>query len=112
MNVLIDADTIRSPELRHEVPAAILDPFLYGERDGVAFAATSALDAANIAKARPELRQLDTMSELGLRELIVGGMVDGALLGLLCYFPIRYSLNAYKSKRKDKRKLIRARLEA
>ncbi len=45
-------------------------------------------------------------------KLIVGGMVDGALLGLLCYFPIRYSLNAYKSKRKDKRKLIRARLEA
>jgi len=45
-------------------------------------------------------------------KLIVGGMVDGALLGLLCYFPIRYSLNAYKAKRKDKRKLIRSRMEA
>lgn len=45
-------------------------------------------------------------------KLIVGGMVDGALLGLLCFFLIRYSLNAYKAKRKDKRKLIRARLEA
>ncbi len=45
-------------------------------------------------------------------KLIVGGMVDGALLGLLCYFPIRYSLNVYKARRKDKRKLIRARIEA
>jgi len=74
MNVLIDADTIRSPELRHEVPAAILDPFLYGEVDGRAFAAVSALDAPNIAKARPELEQVDLMSELGLRDLITGGM--------------------------------------
>ena len=80
MNVLIDADTIRSPELRHEIPAAILDPFLYGERDGKAFAATSALDAANIAKARPELEQVDVMSELGLRELITGGMSRGEAL--------------------------------
>lgn len=28
------ADTIRSPELRHEVPVAVGDPFLYVERDG------------------------------------------------------------------------------
>ena len=80
MNVLIDADTIRSPELRHEVPAAILDPFLYGERDGQAVAATSALDAGTIAKARPELEQVDVMSELGLMELVTGGMSRGEAL--------------------------------
>lgn len=74
MNVLIDADTVRSPELRHEVSATVMDPFLYAERDGRAVAATSALDAANIAKARPELEQTDVMSELGLRDLITGGM--------------------------------------
>lgn len=45
-------------------------------------------------------------------KLIVGGIVDGAILGLLCYFPIRYSLNAYKAKRKDKRRTNRAKLEA
>jgi Xaa-Pro aminopeptidase len=33
-DVLIYADTIRSPELRHELPLAIPDPFLYVERDG------------------------------------------------------------------------------
>jgi Xaa-Pro aminopeptidase len=33
-DVVIYADTIRSPELRHEVPVAVGDPFLYVERDG------------------------------------------------------------------------------
>jgi Xaa-Pro aminopeptidase len=33
-DVLIYADTIRSPEMRHEVPIGIPDPFLYMERDG------------------------------------------------------------------------------
>ncbi|QMV43508.1 DUF2062 domain-containing protein [Cohnella cholangitidis] len=45
-------------------------------------------------------------------KLIVGGMVDGAILGMLCYFPIKYSLDTYKAKRKDKKKLNRAKLEA
>ena len=31
-NVLIYADTVRSPELRHEIPLTIPDPFLYAER--------------------------------------------------------------------------------
>jgi Xaa-Pro aminopeptidase len=33
-DVLIAADSIRSPEIRHEVPVSIPDPFLYLERDG------------------------------------------------------------------------------
>jgi Xaa-Pro aminopeptidase len=33
-DVLIYADTIRSPEMRREVPIGIPDPFLYVERDG------------------------------------------------------------------------------
>ena len=33
-DVLICADTIRSPEMRHEVPVVVPDPFLYVERDG------------------------------------------------------------------------------
>lgn len=45
-------------------------------------------------------------------KLIVGGMVDGVILGVLLYFPIKYSINAYKAKRMEKRKMSRARLEA
>ena len=33
-DVVIYADTVRSPELRHEVPLGVPDPFLYVERDG------------------------------------------------------------------------------
>ena len=81
-DVLIDADTIRSPELRHEVPASIVDPFLYGERDGVAFAAVSPLDApSDRAGPGPDLRQLDVFTDLGLNDLIASGVHrDDALL--------------------------------
>ncbi|MGG1312550.1 MULTISPECIES: DUF2062 domain-containing protein [Cohnella] len=37
-------------------------------------------------------------------KLIVGGMIDGAILAAVCYFPIRYSVNAFKAKRKERRK--------
>ena len=33
-DVLISADSIRSPEMRHEVPVVVPDPFLYIERNG------------------------------------------------------------------------------
>ena len=71
-DVLIDADTIRSPELRHEIPVAVLDPFLYAEHDGKAFAVVSPLDADLIAGARADLEQLDIF-DLGLFELIDAG---------------------------------------
>jgi Xaa-Pro aminopeptidase len=73
LHVLIDADTLRSPELRHEIPAAVLEPFLYGEVDGAPFAAVSPLDAPTLAAARPELQQLDVFADLGLRDLIDAG---------------------------------------
>lgn len=38
-------------------------------------------------------------------KLIVGGMIDGALLGALLYFPIRMSLEAFRNKRREKRRL-------
>lgn len=44
-------------------------------------------------------------------KLIVGGMINGALLGALLYFPIRGSLNAFKNKRRDKRRHKRGRME-
>ena len=34
MNVLVVGDTIRTPELRHEVPLGIPDSFVYAELDG------------------------------------------------------------------------------
>jgi Xaa-Pro aminopeptidase len=72
-DVLIHASTVRSAELRHEIPVAILDPLLYGERDGQAFALVSVLDEQAIHGARPDVEIVDPLS-LGLAELLDGGM--------------------------------------
>jgi len=44
-------------------------------------------------------------------KLIVGGIINGTLLGAVLFFPIRASLNAFKNKRREKRKLQRGRIE-
>ena len=72
-DVLIDADTIRSPDMRHVIPAGVIDPFLFGEHDGVAFVLVSPLDAPTIAAACPDLRMIDMIADLGLMELIASG---------------------------------------
>jgi Xaa-Pro aminopeptidase len=72
-DVLIYADTIASPELRHEVPAAILDPFLYVEHEGVPTAVLSQLDAEGAQAARPGLRIIGPEA-LGIDELLAAGM--------------------------------------
>jgi Xaa-Pro aminopeptidase len=71
------ADTLRSPELRHEVPAAIIDPFLYVERNGDRYAVLSQLDADGARAARSDLEIIEP-EELGIDELLAGG-VDGEL---------------------------------
>ena len=58
MNVLIYGDTETSPALRHEVPLAIGDPFLYLEADGRRAVLTNALEEARIARAAPDLECL------------------------------------------------------
>jgi Xaa-Pro aminopeptidase len=71
MAVLIYGDSVRSPALRHEVPLAIGDPFLYLESNGTRAVMTSALE-------RPRLEaaggfDLIGLEELGWDELIASG---------------------------------------
>ena len=49
--ILICGDTLRSPELRHEVPLGIGDPFLYLETDGRRAVLTNVLEVDRIAQA-------------------------------------------------------------
>ena len=72
MSVLIWGDTETSPALRHEVPLAIGDPFLYLETDGRRVVVTSALEESRIGHAAPELERL-LVDELGRDELIAEG---------------------------------------
>ena len=53
--VLICADSMRSPEMRHEVPIAVPDAFLYVEYDGRRVAVVSSLEAERIRAADPGL---------------------------------------------------------
>jgi Xaa-Pro aminopeptidase len=70
--VLIYADTLRSPELRHEVPLSIPDPFLYLERGGSRYAVAPALEAPRLRRL-PGLRVVP-YEEVGLDELIARGV--------------------------------------
>jgi Xaa-Pro aminopeptidase len=72
MNVLIYGDTETSPTLRHEVPLAIGDSFLYLEADGRRAVLTNALEEARIARAAPELERL-LGDAFGRDELIAAG---------------------------------------
>jgi Xaa-Pro aminopeptidase len=56
--------------MRHEVPARVLDPFLYGEHDGRAFAVLPVIDAPTVS---PDIRILDPF-ELGILDLIASGL--------------------------------------
>jgi len=71
-DILIYGDTVRSAELRHEVPLTVPDPFLYAEREGVKHVFVSSLEIARV-------RELDGIvahpnEEIGYDELIASGV--------------------------------------
>jgi Xaa-Pro aminopeptidase len=71
MPVLIYGDTVRSPALRHEVPVAIGDPFLYLESNGNRAVTASALERPRLEEAGGF--ELIGLEELGWDELIASG---------------------------------------
>jgi len=68
-DVLIIADTIRSPELRHEVPLAAPDPFLYAEVGGKRSVVVSSLEAGRITDLGTDLEVL-TYEDAGIDQLL------------------------------------------
>jgi Xaa-Pro aminopeptidase len=77
-DVLIHADSVHSPEMRHEVPVSVFDPFLYGEHDGRRFVVINAAEKARIQPVGPEVI---SYQELGFDDLLGSGMSrDDALL--------------------------------
>jgi Xaa-Pro aminopeptidase len=47
-DVLIFADSVISPEMRHEVPVVVPDPFLYAETDGKRYVITAAFEVDRV----------------------------------------------------------------
>ncbi|MBA2383953.1 MAG: aminopeptidase P family protein [Actinobacteria bacterium] len=72
-DVLIVGDTIRSPELRHEVPLTVPDPFLYAEVGGRRSVVVSSLEASRIRDLGTNLEVL-TYEDVGLDELLKRGL--------------------------------------
>jgi len=68
--VLIFADTERSPELRHELPVAIGDAFLYAENNGSRYVLTNVLEVEKMKKLGVETRMSD---DYGIDELLKSG---------------------------------------
>ena len=78
-DVLIAADSIRSPEMRHEVPVAVPDPFLYMERDGRKIVVVGSFEVPRVEAlglghevSAPERFGLDELYEQGLRLWEIG----------------------------------------
>jgi Xaa-Pro aminopeptidase len=66
--LLLFSDSDRSPAMRHEVPLAIGDPFLFVENEGRRVILTSSLERDRIAAVLPDAELLDFFA-FGFREL-------------------------------------------
>jgi Xaa-Pro aminopeptidase len=84
-DLLIHASTLGSATMRHEVPARVLDPFLYGEHDGGAFAVLPVIDAPNVPDG---IEVLDPFA-LGLLDLIASGLDRESALAEVCVRAVR-----------------------
>src|SRR5437763_17003442 len=71
-DIRIYGDTVRSSELRHEIPLTIPDPFLYVERNGTRHVFISSLELAR-ARELPGL-EVHPFEEVGWDELIRSGL--------------------------------------
>ena len=71
-DVLIYADTFRSPELRQEVPIGIPDPFLYAEKGGVKHIQIGSMEIPRLSELG--MFELHPGEEYGLDELYASGL--------------------------------------
>ncbi|HZT16758.1 MAG TPA: Xaa-Pro peptidase family protein [Gaiellaceae bacterium] len=76
-DVLIYGDTVRSSELRHELPIGIPDPVLYAERNGTRHVLTSSMEAPRLAELGG--LELHLWEELGWDELVAQGLDRAAV---------------------------------
>ena len=71
-DLLIYGDTIRSPELRHEVPVPIPDAFIYAEKDGGRYVFVGSLEI-------PRIEVLDGIVTVPLEELEIDELYSRGL---------------------------------
>ena len=74
-DLLLYGDSERRPALRHEVPVAVGDPFLFAEINGRAHLLTSSLDRGRMAAARADAILVD-YADLGFDQLVASGLAS------------------------------------
>jgi Xaa-Pro aminopeptidase len=72
-DLILYADTQRSAAMRHEIPLAIGDPFLYAEAAGKRHVVTWMGERDRIKAACPDIEVIDVV-DLGLTELLESGL--------------------------------------
>jgi Xaa-Pro aminopeptidase len=86
-DVLIYADTIRSPEMRHEVPIGIGDAFLYAELDGVRHIVISSIELPLVEKL--DGLEVHAAEEFGMDELRRSGVAGSEIWDELAVRAVR-----------------------
>jgi Xaa-Pro aminopeptidase len=81
-DVLIIGDTVRSAELRHEVPIDIGDPLLYAEAAGTRHAVVSALEVSRVEELPGDL-EVHTFEEYDYEALLAQGLAPHELWSAL-----------------------------
>jgi len=74
-NLIVAGDSIRNPEIRHEVPLAVPDPFLYLERDGTRVAILNALEVARARDLGIPGLEVRALEEFGSDEMALRGLI-------------------------------------
>src|SRR5205823_1841895 len=74
-NLIIAGDSIRNPEIRHEVPLAVPDLFLYLERDGTRVAILNALEVARARDLGIPGLEVRALEEFGSDEMALRGLI-------------------------------------
>jgi Xaa-Pro aminopeptidase len=78
-DVLIYGDTVRHAGLRHEVPLAVPDPFLYAETGGARHVVVSSLETSRIAAVDGGL-SVHPFEEFGYDELVLSDLERGEVV--------------------------------
>ncbi|MDX6515910.1 MAG: Xaa-Pro aminopeptidase [Gaiellaceae bacterium] len=83
-DALLYGDSIRSPELRHEVPLAIGDPFVYLERNGRRVAVLTGMEISRAREAAGDGLEIIPFDSFGWDEIVRGATsTDDALCELV-----------------------------
>src|SRR5687767_8438076 len=74
------SDSIRSPEMRHEIAQAVMDPVIFVDRDGKRILACSPFELAIFEKREDVIDQVISFTDLGQEEIVRDSSIPSSLI--------------------------------